>query len=300
MTISCRCPQCDGLCAFVDKNAGRKARCWKCGQIFIVPAQDGQKPQKVKLPEIKASPLPGFYRAVFVDSWKVFFKSQNVTPLVFVAAVVSFRFFLAGSCCLNIIALLASWGWLLGFYLNIIHDTAFDVDELPEIYLGTSVTFVWNIIRPLLIFILTMAGVQLPFILTSQILKHYGIVYDNIWISEFGLVTLLQALLILGLFLFPAAILTVAVGKDLTMLRPDYLIKPIFKSPIPYIVVVCLLVAASICEIHTVEINKLQGADWPVITAHLAVNLGVQVLAIIAMRAIGLFMRHYSCNFPWQ
>jgi len=300
MTISCRCPKCDGLCAFDDKNAGRKARCWKCGQIFIIPATDGEKPQKVKMPEIKAEPFGGFYRAVFVDSWKVFFKPKNVTPLVFVIAVVTFRFFLAGSCCLNIIALLLSWGWLLGFYFNIIHDTAFDVDELPEIYLGSSVTFVWNIIWPMLAFILTMVVVQFPYILASWILKRYGIVYDDIWIGEFGPVTLLQTLFILGLFLFPIAILTVAVGRDPILLRPDYLIRPVFKSIVPYIVVVGLLVAASICEMRTIEFDKLRDAAWPTIAAHLAANLAVQVLTIIAMRTIGLFMRHYSCYFPWQ
>jgi hypothetical protein len=300
MTITCRCPKCDGLCAFDDKNAGRRARCRKCGQIFIIPAQDGQLPQKVKAPKIKTEPLPGFYHAVFVDSWKVFFKRESLTSLVFVIAVVTFRFFLAGSCCLNIIALLLSWGWLLGFYYNIIHDTAFDVDELPEIYLGTSVTFVWHIIWPMFTFTLTMIVVQLPYLAANSILKHYGIVYEDIWISEFGLVTLLQALFILGLFFFPIAILTVAVGKDPTLLRPDYLIRPIFRSFVPYIVVVFLLLVASVCEIHTVEIDKLRNAAWPVIAGHLAANLGVQVITIISMRTIGLFMRHYSCYFPWQ
>jgi len=28
-------------------------------------------------------------------------------------------------------------------------------------------------------------------------------------------------------------------------------------------------------------------------------NLGLQVVAIIAMRAIGLFYRHYTCYFQW-
>lgn len=302
MTISCRCPKCDGLCAFDDKNAGRRARCHKCGQIFIIPAKEGQKPQKVKMPPIKAEPLPGFYHAVFVDSWKVFFNPKSVTSLVFVIAVVTFRFFLADSCCLNIIALLLSWGWLLGFYYNIIHDTAFDVDELPEIYLGTSVTFVWYIIWPMLVFILTMVIVQFPYILAGWILKRYGPdkIGGGIWIGEFGPATLLQVLFILGMFLFPVAILTVAVGRDPVLLRPDYLIRPVFKGFVPYVVVVGLLVAASICEMQTIEFDKLRGAAWPVTAAHLAANLAVQALAIIAMRTIGLFMRHYSCYFPWQ
>jgi hypothetical protein len=299
MTISFRCPKCNGLCAFDNRNAGRRARCRKCGQIFIIPAKDGEKPQKVKKPRIKTEPFAGFYRAVFVDSWKVFFKPQSVTPLVFVIAVVSFRFFLADSC-LNFVSVLISWGWLLGFYLNIIYDTAFDVDELPEIYLGSSVTFVWNIIWPMLVFILTMVAVQFPYILASWILKRYGLFYDDIWIGEFGPISLLQVLFIFGLFLFPIAILTVAVGRDPALLRPDYLIRPIFKAFVPYIVVVGLLVVVSIFEMHTIEIDDLRGAVWPTIAVHLAANLAVQVLAIITMRTIGLFMRHYSCYFPWQ
>ncbi|MHC4748223.1 MAG: hypothetical protein ACYS18_13050 [Planctomycetota bacterium] len=31
----------------------------------------------------------------------------------------------------------------------------------------------------------------------------------------------------------------------------------------------------------------------------LAVNLAVQLLAIIAMRSIGLFYRHYNCHLKW-
>jgi hypothetical protein len=300
MTISCRCPKCNGLCAFAEKNAGRRARCHKCGQIFIIPDRDGQKPQEVELPKAAAGkPIPGFYRAVFVDNWKVFFKRQSVTPLAFVVAVISFRFFLVGSC-LGFITILVSWGWLLGFYLNIIHDTAFNIDELPEIYLNDSIIFIWSIIRPLLIFILTMFCVQLPYVIASGILKYHGIVYDDIWISQFGWITLLQILFILGLFFFPVAILTIAVGEDPTLLRPDYLVRPIFKSFAPYMVVVCLLVIATFFDSQTVYVDQLQGAGRPVIAGHLAANLGSQAITIVAMRTIGLFMRHYSCYFPWQ
>jgi hypothetical protein len=32
---------------------------------------------------------------------------------------------------------------------------------------------------------------------------------------------------------------------------------------------------------------------------HLAVNLLVQVLALVSMRSIGLLYRHYGCYFKW-
>ena len=136
MTIQFNCPSCDSLIAFDDKHAGKRARCTTCGQIFIIPSKDGEKPKKVKHKVEKAEPDPGFYRAVFVDAWKLFFDPENAASLVFVAAVICFKFFLSPSMCCGYIAFVVVWGWLLGFYLNIIHETAFGIDKLPEIYLG--------------------------------------------------------------------------------------------------------------------------------------------------------------------
>jgi glutaminyl-tRNA synthetase len=69
--------------------------------------------------------------------------------LTFVVAVVSFRFFLAqGACCLNHVANFVIWGWLAGFYLTVISRTAIDDDQLPEIDIGTSGTFILYIVGP--------------------------------------------------------------------------------------------------------------------------------------------------------
>jgi len=91
MTIKFHCPKCDALIAFPDKNRGKRARCLTCGQPFIIPEKEDQTPKIVE-PE-KTQPLPGFYRAVFLDSWKLFINPQNAAPLLFVAAVVCFKFF---------------------------------------------------------------------------------------------------------------------------------------------------------------------------------------------------------------
>jgi hypothetical protein len=185
------------------------------------------------------------------------------------------------------------WGWLLGFYLNIIYETAFEIDKLPEIYLGTSITFLWYVIKPFFLFSVTMAVAQLPFIIALILLKDEGMTIENIWQAEFGL---LHVLFILGLFLFPIAILTTAVGKDITMFRPDYLLRPVFKAFIPYLVTVVLLIAAALLETQTTQYTH---AGLLTTAGHLALNLAVQVIAIIAMRSIGLFYRHYSCHLAW-
>ena len=142
MTIQFNCPSCDGLIAFDSKHCGKRARCTTCGQVLIIPSKDYEKAEKIE-PEIEnADPLPGFYRAVFIDSWKLFFRGENVTTLAFVTTVVCFKLFLGNAiCCINYIAFVMVWGWLLGFYLNIIYETAFGIDQLPKIYLGTTITF---------------------------------------------------------------------------------------------------------------------------------------------------------------
>jgi hypothetical protein len=95
------------------------------------------------------------------------------------------------------------------------------------------------------------------------------------------------------------AILTTAVGKDITLLRPDYLLTPIFRAFTPYVVVVVLLAAAGVLEMQPNQFGGLAGETVLSTAGKLTLNLAVQLLAITAMRSIGLFYRHYSCYLRW-
>jgi hypothetical protein len=297
MIIKFYCPNCSALIAFDSKHIGKRARCLTCGQIFIIPSKDDETPKKIKPEPEKTDPVPGFYRALFVDIWKIFIDPRNATSLVFVIAVVCFRFFLTREICCGRLAFLITWGWLLGFYLNIIYESAFEIDTLPEIYLGTSITFLWYVVKPFAIFLFTMVVVQLPFIIALVLLKDKGLTPANMWDARTGFHLLLQALFLFGLFLFPIAILTAAVGQDFFMLlRPDYLIAPVFKAFVPYLIAVALLVLASVLETQTAQYDQL---PFIALASRLGLNLAVQVLAIIAMRSIGLFYRHYNCYLRW-
>ena len=141
-----------------------------------------------------------------------------------------------------------------------------------------------------------MVVVQLPFIITVILLRDKGLTDENMQQVEIGWPLLLQILFVFGLFLFPMAILTTAVAKLFVMLRPDYLFATIFKAFIPYMVVVALLVAAGIFEIQVIQYDD---AALTITAGRLTLNLAVQMIAIIAMRSIGLFYRHYSCYLRW-
>ena len=302
MTIQFYCPSCDSLIAFDSKHAGKSARCTTCGQILIIPSKDGEKPKKVKHKVEKSEPDPGFYHAVFLDSWKLFVSRANATGLVFVTAVVCFKFFVRHMnytiiihgrsltfhfpVPFGIVMTIAAWGCLFWYYMQIIYSTAFDIEELPLVHTGGIFGFFWNILKSVYIFFIVVAVLGLPYIITVLISRKTGFEWP----------VLLHVFMLAGLFLFPMAILTVAVGRDLTMLRPDYILLPIFRAPVPYIITVALLVAACALETQTAQYDY---SDFAITAGRLGLNLAVQIVAIIAMRSIGLFYRHYTCYLRW-
>ena len=68
------------------------------------------------------------------------------------------------------------------------------------------------------------------------------------------------------------------------------------RAFLPYLTVVLLLVATCYAEMHT---TQDPGENTTVTAKHLAVNLLVQILAILSMRSIGLLYRHYGGYFKW-
>ena len=186
----------------------------------------------------------------------------------------------------GLITTLAAWGCLFWYYMEIISSTAFDVEELPDVYMGGLFGFIWKVIKSLSVFAVALVTVLLPCIIYIATTKKTDIVS--------------HILALIGLFAFPMAILTVSVARDIVMVfRLDYIIKTIAKAFWPYLVVVGLFALAWELQLRTVAYGQLLARDRLVIGLHLLGNLAVQVIAIIAMRSIGLFYRHYSCHFPW-
>ena len=303
MTIRFNCPSCNELIAFADEHRGKQAHCMTCGQKFIIPSGNEEKLKKIKAPKEKAEPLPGFYRAVFVDSWRLFTNSENVTGLIFIATAVCLKFFTAGmnytltipgqaySVDLPIpighVLHVSAWGFLFWYYMEIIYSTAFGQEKLPDMIVGGFKGLLWRIAKSVYIFIIILFVVELPYFITVLI---------SSWM-EAEWPVLLYALMFAGLFLFPIAILTAAIGKDLTMLRPDYFLVPISRAFRPYLVTAVLLGAAAVLQMYA---SQYSGQSQAAATGgHLLLNLAVQIIALVAMRSVGLFFRHYSCLLPW-
>jgi hypothetical protein len=305
MTIQFNCPYCDAVIGFDQKYSGKRAQCTSCGQRFIIPSKSFEKAKKVKLPkEEGVVPIPGFYRAVFVDSWKLFklSSSENVAGLLFISIIVCFKFFTANwnfsvfiqgnwlafdiYVPLGWVLRAAAWGLLFWYYSEMIYTIAFDEEKLPKVFLDGFYGMIWKIIRSLYTIFVIVVVVGLPYILTALIFWAAGLKWP----------AFLYLFLFFGLFLSPMAILNVAVGQDLTLLRPDYLLVPIFRAFMPYIVTVLLLGAACFVQVQAKQFTHQHTAAA---VGQFALNLAAQYLVLMAMRSIGLFARHYSCHFSW-
>ena len=296
MTIRFNCPNCDELIAFADEHRGKRARCTSCVERFIIPSQHKEVPKKVAPSKEDFEPLPGFYRAAFIDGLKLFVKPQNAVGLVFVTAVVCLKFFTGHtdySCTAfnfriqaptGLLITLAAWGCLFWYYMEIICIAASDTDELPDIDMGGLFGFIGNVIKSLFVFSFALIAVQLPCIIFIVISKEVGIIP--------------QVLSLLGLFAFPMVILTISIESDTILLfRPTYLLKPITKAFWPYLVVAGLLILAWQLQLIIPEYGDLSARSNLVVGLNLLAKLVIQVLAIISMRSIGLFRHYYSCYF---
>ena len=81
-------------------------------------------------------------------------------------------------------------------------------------------------------------------------------------------------------------------------LRLDYIFKPIVRAFAAYSVVALLVMSVMVVEWMTVAYGDLIGTGGVVVGMHLAANVASAYLGLAAMRAIGLFERHYGCYLP--
>ncbi len=306
MTIEFNCPNCNSVIGFPDKHAGKQAHCTSCGQQFTIPAKSFEKVKKIKPPKEKekekAEPIPGFYRAVLIENWKIFFNLKNVTPLAFILTVVVFKFFtahlnfdftIAGDWLvfnfyipLGWVCTAMAWGILFWYYREMIYSTGFDQKDFPEVVLGGFYSLIWKIVQSIYILFIILLVIGWPAIIGYFILKSIE--------PESPL--FLYSLISIGVFLLPAAIMNIAIGKDITLLRPDYFLVMIFRAFAPYFLIFILLGAAIALQVFSRQYNPKEpsGTGW-----YLLLNFATQMVLVFAMRAIGLYYRHYSCHAPW-
>ena len=319
MTITFKCPHCKSLCAFNEKHIGRSARCLSCQNKFVIPLDSDTKAEKIKeKPDKPLEPKPGFYQAVFIDTWTAF-KCKNSLDSFFHLTVLVVLKYIFGTCAFSLgrggedgfgfltifivfatmvllLCYIGVWGALMKFYMSVITETALGADEIevPDRYEGFS--FWHNHFKPFFVFMLTVFSAFIPLVIALMIYDRFGIERPLIYSKDMNI---LQVLAVIGIFLIPICLIAICVMKDFVGLRPDNLIKPIIKSFFPYLVVVGLFGLAFYLESLT-GIKKVNNWDSSIITVQrMVADVFIHIPIIWAMRSAGLFYRHYNCHFVY-
>ncbi len=310
-TISFKCPGCGHLCAFREKYIGRRARCWQCSTLFIIPDKEGGKAQKIKIEETDPDPLPGFFEAVFRKTLPVLFNRKSVTGLVFVLFLGIFNYYISGAnwvisfyaqmVCrvvdiyipLGLISSICLWAVMMWYYMQVIYETAFDVEHLPDIYMGGTVTLVINAFMAIYSFWLALAVSAGPYI-------GLQIAVEKISEPHIMLYILKYVFFVWAALTFPIIFINIAMVRRLFVaLRPDYIIKPMLKAPKRYIFVslCCAGVFVLACNIPSYDRSNPPSGEFFMLEVFLACF--TQIAALSLARAMGLFVRHNNACTAW-
>ncbi len=305
MSIEFNCPKCGALIAFAAKHAGKGARCASCDHGFIIPEASFQKPGRTAQPTEPAetgTPLPGFYRAALIGSWGVLFRWDAIVGLVLITAAVGFKFFVAhvdysfvigGISILLPIGLIVRvlcWGILLWYYLESIMLGALDVNAPPDMDIDGFSDFVKKAIGSVFAVIIMFLFCILPSTLY------------NIFAGQGSSPVVARILVNIGLFFMPMCFLAVGVNQDTQVLwRVNALFAPVTRAFFPYLTCVLMVMGVWFCQMkmHNAGDKALERASVSLKTLYFCLQLGIQILALVAMRTLGLYYRHYQCYFKW-
>ncbi len=239
-----------------------------------------------------------------VDSFVFFLESENLITfmmIVVISLVLMAVNFIPG---INLVASLLIMvmqltfaGFVFSFFLSVIRETASGVDDLPQV--------VWindwldDLVRPMVHFLLTWLMVLLPAFLAMIKMTIDG-TDINWWIVGF--------LVVVGVFFWPALILAVSIGGGVAGVWPHTIIRTALSAPLAYLAVwLVVLVAFGVSVMAQsrwlydglVKIAPQNPFKAVLLLSIVSGTLNVYAM-IVAMRAIGLFYRHFKSRFPWK
>ncbi|MCP4452221.1 MAG: hypothetical protein GY809_12220 [Planctomycetes bacterium] len=305
MSIEFNCPKCGALIAFAQKHAGKGARCASCDFGFIIPEASFQKPGRTaqpKEPTEAGTPLAGFYRTALIGSWGVLFQRDALVGLVLISAAVGFKFFVAhvdysfviGGLSVilpfGLIVRVLCWGILFWYYLESIMLGALDVDALPDMDIDGFTDFLKKSMGSVFACIIVLLFCVLPTTL-------YTVLAGG---SHSPLIASILANV--GLFFLPMCFLAVGVNQDTQVLwHVRALLVPVTRAFLPYLTCAAMVMGVWFFQMkmHNAGDPLLADASGSLKALHFCMHLGIQVLALVAMRSLGLYYRHYQCYFKW-
>lgn len=223
----------------------------------------------------------------------------NAVTFVIILGISLLEVPLAFAGCLGFAGQMCIFGWLSAVYLSVVQDTAAGQEDLPGIRMEAGP---WeDIIVPMAKFIGAFLAAFAPSI---------GVMLQALVGALPGpMVIVGLAWMPVGVFLMPICILLFAVGSQSVLLRPHVVMTTILRSAGGYLYtwLFLLVVAALRLLPHLEELLAPLGVAVPAPLANLKMNFGLSLailafeayLAIVSMRVIGLYYRHFKHRFTF-
>lgn len=244
----------------------------------------------------------GRWILLIVLVWQLLLQLRNLSPVLWLP-ITAISIILSG--------LLTCW--LYGLFLGTVAETCRGQDDLPSAIAEQPMSSVADIIRPIFLFIASVAWVWLPLSIYAIVYFWHGKVLGGT--ADLGLLAGLWAL---GVFLWPMTLLTIAL-HDLSFspLRYDRQLLTIGQAFTQYLAIWPLLLLTLGMHLAILAILLPPGlisrvmltATLPgpvqAVTAGLMIVLNIlgwplqTYLMLVSMRIIGLFYRHNKRHFAW-
>ncbi len=192
-------------------------------------------------------------------------------------------------------------GYIFAVYLAIMVETAAGEDQLPSLWVASHPL---ELFMPVLRFVLSWVVTLLPAGLAVLLAWRVGGQRPEVGVF---LSALAGVLAVVGVLVWPVVILAGTMGNSFRGMRPWTMVHTALVAPVPYLAVwgVLLLAALMFWLPRSVFL-----AGWvQTLAAGTTLKVGVLMTllgatmstyaAVVAMRAIGLYYRHYKRRFPW-
>jgi len=241
-----------------------------------------------------------------VESFLLFLDPGNFIAFVFLVLVKLIFNSLPLFGCYGLLVLIGANGYIYAFFMALVRETATGEDQFPTVWYSDY----WDdLVVPLIQYLGTRLFVMWPCVALAIYAwwEAGDIDWDvfnltTVWEGQ-GLARATAIAYLIGSLLWPAVVLTVAIGGTLIGLWPHIVARTAIAAPLGYLTICVAIMAADALTalptdprfIASLGLGKwLSGWSLRIIGTVLGM-----FSSLLAMRVIGLYYRHFKRRLPW-
>ena len=332
MPIEATC-QCGARFRLPDSAAGKRARCKRCGASVTIPSHDlyaiSEPERSAGDSETRLAPPPlpvasphhpddtatthlrsgesgsGSREAAFdelsrgrtfrqdlLDSFVFLLEPANAVTIGALALMLVVAQGIGAMVPIGgLLVKMAAGAYAGAFCFAVLLETASGEDDLPTVMIKDLRD---DLVGPALEFAGSWLVVAWPALVLQGLIAADVVAVPDLVVT---------GLFVAGAFFWPAVVLMVAIGNGLSGLWPHSVIRTVMAAPASYLAIWCVLLVAALLlwvpnsdAFASFVINASPARVMILEAVNIVLSL---IVAVIAMRVIGLFYRHHKHRFPW-